>query len=661
MKKINPLFLLLGLFLTSNLVAQNVEFENIQIINEERLDFSPVPYGNGLMYTSSKGDRFLQCPPMDDQQYTDLYFAPKNVDGSFDEPVRLKGEVNGKYNDGVPIFTADGNTMYFTRNNLKGKNAQGIIDLKIYMVELVDGNWKNLNAFPHNSDDWSTAHPALSPDGKVMVFSSNRDGSQYKAGSNSEESMDLWVSRLDDSGVWEIPRNLGPSVNTTGNELFPYFDSEGYLFFSSNGHGGEGGLDIFAAINDDMENNDEWEMVGNIGTPFNTPNDEVAFVPIASATEGYMASSHSFDNAEGMDDIYRWTRESDMMDALIQVVDKGTGKPLENANVAINPTAFKNPSYQKYGPVLDMLYGGDGGEFVLEPMKLQTDAEGMLPPMRVFPESAFVIDADKNGYIPENRTPTTEDLVENEVYVIPLERKFATLTVIVVEDPTNDPIPIPNITVRNKRTGEIVEITGDGEGTGTTQIDCNDDYEISASKDPYYPNQVELTDYEVDCSDGEVTVIVPLKKPMIVILEPIFYNFDRYYIRKRDAAPTLDSLIVIMNKYPSLVVQMDAHTDARGTSRYNEILSANRSNAAKKYLVKRGISSDRVLTKDFGESDPYNDCTDDVYCPESDHQLNRRVDVRAVSHKESRVVFETRDISTMTIISDRKDKEPPSR
>lgn len=649
MKKIKPLLFFLGLFLANGLIAQNVEFENIQIINEEELDFSPIPYSNGLMYTSSKGDRFLQCPPQDKQQYTDLYFAGKNDDGSFQEPVKLKGGVNGKYNDGVPSFTPDGNTMAFTRNNLRGKNELDVIDLKIYFAKLEDGRWVDVEGFAHNDELYSTCHPAYSPDGKLMVFSSNRPGS-------TESSMDLWGVRMDDTGVWGIPFNLGPSVNTPGNELFPYIDSEGILYFSSNGHPGEGGLDIFAATNNDFMDSDEWEMVGNIGAPFNTTSDEVAFVPIAAATEGYLSSDNSFSGAEGMDDIYKWTRETDMIDARIQVVDKGTGDPIENADVAINLTDFQNPSYQKYGPVLDLLYNPDGAEIMYkpEPLEQMTDGEGMLPPMRVYPGSAFNINADKKGYKPEMRTPSTDELTEKDVYVIPLERQFATLTVLVVEEPGNAPIPLADITVRNKRTGEIVDLTGDGEGTATTQIDCNDDYVITARKSGYTENSKELVDYEVDCSDGDVQVIIPLKKMPIVILEPIFYDFDRSYIRKKDAQPTLNELVNIMDKYPSLVISLNGNADARGSKKYNEGLAERRSKSAKKYLEDKGIDESRLMTKDFGETNPVNECKDDVYCPEADHQLNRRVDVVPVSHNETGVIFQTRDISTMNIESDRK-------
>ncbi len=651
MKNFRPLLLLLSLAFCGNLVSQNVEFENLKVINTEELDFSPTPFGNGIMFTSSKSDRFLSCPSYGDKDsYVDLYYAEKNPDGTWKEPVALKGKVNGKYNDGVPAFNPNGEKMIFTRNNLDGRNDQNIIDLKMYTGDFENETWVNTTSpLPFNSDDWSTAHPALSSDGRLLIFSSNRPGSTLNM--EGEPSMDLWGSRFEND-VWSIPFNLGPSVNTGLNELFPTLDSEtGTLFFSSNGHPGEGGLDIFAAA---LGTGDEWELLGNIGEPFNTSSDDMHFVPLNNATEGYMASDRSHSDAKGRDDIYYWNREPDFQDAVIQVVDKLTGLPLPNSDVSIDPGAFKNESMVKYGPVIERLYGGGGeGELVLEPLKLKTDNEGLVK-LRILSPATFAITAAKSEYKPATRNPTDEELTENPVYIIPLEqdKHFAKLIVRVVEDPSGNPIPLANINVINKRTGAIVPLIGDNGGEATTQIDCDDDYEITASKEPYQDNSETLENYEIDCQDGEVIVIVRLKAP--VILEPIFFDFDRFYVRNKDAVPTLDSLASIMKHYPSLYIQLEGNTDSRGSHKYNVALSTNRAKSARKYLIKKGIDEGRLSTDWFGEEKLANNCADNIVCPEADHQINRRVDVVPVRHEEAGVKFVTRDLSDMIIESDRK-------
>ena len=233
-----PLLIFLSLAISCGVMAQGVEFQNIKATNTDRLDFSPTPFGNGLIYTSSKTNRFLKCPSDNPGDYTDVYYVEKNADGSFGERESLKGGVNGKYNDGNATFNAAGDMMLFTRNNLNGKNALDVIDLKIYSAtkEADAIHWSEATPLPFNSDDWSTCHPALSKDGTMLIFSSNRPGS-------IGGSMDLWSSKYE-NGVWSLPVNLGPDVNTDGNEIFPYLDEMGNLFFSSDRAGGEGGLDI---------------------------------------------------------------------------------------------------------------------------------------------------------------------------------------------------------------------------------------------------------------------------------------------------------------------------------------------------------------------------------------------------------------------------------
>lgn len=634
MKNIQPLFILLALAFGAKVAAQGVELKNIKEINTERLDFSPVPFGNGLMFTSSKNSRFLHCPTNNPGDYTDVYYAEKKADGSFTEPVVLKGDINGKYNDGTATFNAAGNKMIFTRNNLNGKNAQDIIDLKLYSADLVGSNWENVTALPFNSDDWSTCHPTLSKDGSLLIFSSNRPGA-------TNGSMDLFASKLE-NGVWGIPENLGASLNTAGNELFPFLDEQGILYFSSSGHGGAGGLDIFAAKRNDSG---QWEMIGNLGDPFNKSGEDVSFAAINGGTEGYIASDRGHSDAQGMDDIYHWKYQPEIIDATIVVVDKETNERLTGATVDITPTEFGN--------MLDKIYGG--GPVASKPTSLTTDKNGAVK-VQVRKGTKYSLVSQKADYKTDKREVSATELTAKAEYIVPLEKDkyFSKLIVEVVEDPSGNKIPLADIKILNKTTGKVITLTGDGDGRANTQIDCDHEYEITASKRPYYDNSVNLKDFKLDCKDGEVKLVVRLRSPLIVILEPIFFDFDRYYIRKRDAAPTLDNLVTIMNQYPSLQVKLGAHCDARGTTKYNEVLSRNRANSAKKYLVSKGIAAERLSTAMFGESDPVNDCRDEVYCPEPAHQLNRRVDVMPERHQEGGVDFKTRDVREMNVVSDRK-------
>ncbi len=640
MKNMKPLFLLFALAVGFQVLAQQggIELKNIKEVNVKELDFSPIPFGNGIIYTSSKSNRFLKCPSDNAGDYTDIKYAEKKADGSFDKPVPLSGDINGKYNDGCVAIFPGNNKIVFTRNNLNGRNSQEIIDLKLYTADLVGDKWVNVTELPFNSDDWSTCHPALSRDGNLLVFSSNRPGS-------TDNTMDLWYSRLN-GGVWDIPQNLGSSVNSSGNELFPYLDENNNLFFSSNRAGGSGGLDIWAAA---MNSSGQWELTGNLGAPFSQPGDDVNFVSLNGGTEGYFASDRAHSDAQGADDIYFWKYAPEDVDAIIAVVDKQTNERLPGANVELTPVA--------YASMLDKIYGG--GVATASKSQLLTDKNGEVM-VKVRKGTKYAIVTSKTDYKTDKREVAADEIAAKQPYIIPLEKDkyYAKLIVEVYDELTGARIPLADIKILDKKTGKVITLTGDGNGESFTQIDCDGQYEVTASKSPYYSNTVTApSNFFVDCKDGEVRIRVPLKGPNIVMLEPIFFDFDKYYIRKKDAQPTLDNLVEIMNRYPTLQVRLGGNTDARGTNRYNDRLSTNRANSAKAYLIKKGITKERIYTDQYGETKPINNCTDDVFCPETDHQLNRRVDVMAERHQEPAIDFKTRPVSEMKVESDRKDKK----
>ena len=294
----------------------------------------------------------------------------------------------------------------------------------------------------------------------------------------------------------------------------------------------QGGLDIFVAQQSSVE---QWTALGNIGTQFNTPTDEVYFVPLNGCTEGYFASDMSHSDAKGKDDIYYWTREPESIDATIVVVDAtNDNKPLPFSTLVINPAVGKQEGGIDYGHVLEEIFGTGDGPLVLKSQTITTDENGETT-IRVLKNSSFAINASKEGYRPEDRNPTTDELRAQPKYIIPLEREYATLTICVVknecdsDNPCSEDsyssdgfIPSASIEIKNLRTGEVVALSSNSDGKAATQIDCNDDYEITVIKEPYYPNKVTLTNYQGDCSDGKVEKCVPLKEPEYVLLEPIF-------------------------------------------------------------------------------------------------------------------------------------------
>ncbi|MEY3051289.1 MAG: hypothetical protein RLY31_1074 [Bacteroidota bacterium] len=610
------LILVLGPLVRS--YAQNsVEVRPVNELNTEMLDFSPVPFRNGILFTSSRTNRFLQCPSDDPGAVTDLYFAQLLPDGTFGPKQLLEGEVNGEYNDGVAAAFPGSDRILFSRNNMDGKNAMDTVDLQLYSARSVEGRWTAIEPLPFNNPNWSTTHPALSADGYLLVFASNRPGSV--AG-----SMDLWFARFED-GKWSEPFHAGPSVNTAGQELFPAFDAAGNLFFSSNGHGGAGGLDLFVA---QPSEDGTWEMLGNMGAPFSGAGDDVSFSSLEQGREGYFSAQRA--DGKGLDDIYRWTYNPVDQETVIMVVDKQTGAPLPGATVRVEAASQVH--------MLDRLY-----EAPMQPggRLLTADATGKIM-VSLRADYAYTLTGNKEGYLEEKREEPYATLTGSEYYELPLQKEqyLAELTVLVVDRTSGAPLPMAQVTLE----GATPDLRGpratDGEGTLTLTVDCDKVYRFRAAKDGWLADLVDWKGpSEEGCRNGKATLVIQLAPVVNVPLSPVFFHFDKSSIRKPDAFDNLEEMAALLQRYPSLTLRLDAHCDARGSEGYNDRLAKRRAEAVRQFLVNRGVSESRLEVVSSGEANPINDCKDNIPCSESAHQLNRRVDLIPLGHEETGIRF----------------------
>lgn len=269
-------------------------------VNSESSDFGSAFLNNNLVFSSArkigkaKGKTFKWT----NKSFTNLYIAPIDADGNVYNPVLLNKEINSKFNESTPVFTKDGKTMYFTRNNYldgeRGKDDKNITLLKLYKANLVDGNWVNITELPFNSDRYSTAHPALSLDEKRLYFASDMPGTFGQS--------DLFSVLINADGSYGRPENLGPSINTEGRETFPFISADNELYFATDGRPGLGGLDIvFSKI---LETG-TFDQVQNIGEPVNTKFDDFAFIIDSNSRKGYFSSNKK--GGAGIDDIYKFT------------------------------------------------------------------------------------------------------------------------------------------------------------------------------------------------------------------------------------------------------------------------------------------------------------------------------------------------------------------
>lgn len=279
-----------------NVCSQQVSFSYSVLkldFNSPWSEISPVILPDGLAFVSNREDELgvSRHSRNHDEPFYKLYFAAR-TDSGFKKPVRLSGDVNATFSEGPLSLTMDRSTMYFSRNVPvhTGGETKNKANMGIYVAHFKDGVCSHVQPFPYNSTEYSLAHPSISPNNNFIIFASNMAG--------GFGGSDLYVSYLKD-GKWGRPLNLGNAINTARNEVFPYVNQEGRLFFASEGHEGLGGLDIFSAA----YRNFEWTNIQNLGAPFNSQSDDFGYTESADKSFGFFSS----DREKGdRDDIYQF-------------------------------------------------------------------------------------------------------------------------------------------------------------------------------------------------------------------------------------------------------------------------------------------------------------------------------------------------------------------
>jgi len=302
----------------------NYEIEAMAL-NSEYSDFAGYENDTYLYFTSSR-NQSRRTYGWNEQPTTDIYRA-ENVAGTFKNEVLVEGDINSKFNEGTIAITNDGQTLYFSRNNFEDgdyeTSEEGRSKLKIYKAKLVNGEWQDIEALPFNSSEYEVSHPALSPDNSTLYFSSDMDGG-YGAS-------DLYMVSINDDGTFGEPQNLGSEINTEGRESFPFVDAEGNLFFSSNGHLGLGGLDVYYSSN----NSGMMAAPKNLGAPINSSKDDFAFTYFNEVDRGYVSSNRGGNALD--DNIYKaeLIKPLDETRLKVTVLNMDTNGPLANADVII--------------------------------------------------------------------------------------------------------------------------------------------------------------------------------------------------------------------------------------------------------------------------------------------------------------------------------------
>ena len=308
--------------------GKRFNIQNLKI-NSEYSDFGATIYKNKLYFVSSRNEKATSRNyGWNDEPFLDIFSSTINDKGSH-LPADLFDELNSKFHEGIVSFTPDGNTAYFTRESYyedeyqkDSLNNTKYSQLYIYKATKLKDSWDTFESLEINDVNFSNKNPMVSPDGKHLYFSSNMPG--------GFGLYDLYKAEIKDDGSLGKVENLGQKINTEGQEAFPFVTGENMLYFSSDGHLGLGGLDVFYSKNVD----DKWSNSKNVGIPVNSGADDFAFM--IKEENGYVSSNRT--GGVGKDDIYALKKIRPLCDLLLEtvVLDSKTNNPIETALTSVS-------------------------------------------------------------------------------------------------------------------------------------------------------------------------------------------------------------------------------------------------------------------------------------------------------------------------------------
>lgn len=311
---------------------------NEAVINSSDYDFSPTfmdRKGEVLLFSSGRaGSAGAKNDPHTGDNFTDLWTTTRDKKGKWAEPQLLKEVINTPDNEGAGVLDSKRETIYFTRcPRIDDKN----MGCQLCESELKGKNWTEAKIVANlkTADSISIGHPALSKDNNVMIFAASSNMGDGQGGK------DLWMSTFDRRNkAWTTPVNLGPTINTPGDELFPFLSEEGVLYFSSDGHTGMGGLDIFRAPKD---GENKWGKPENLKFPMNSPQNDFGLVLEAGTEDRGFFSSNRV-GTKGRDDIWSFVLPPVLYTLTVEVKNLDGDAPIADANVKLVGT--DNTSYE---------------------------------------------------------------------------------------------------------------------------------------------------------------------------------------------------------------------------------------------------------------------------------------------------------------------------
>ncbi|MCC7333310.1 MAG: OmpA family protein [Flavobacteriales bacterium] len=583
-------------------------------INSESSDFSPVKYKDGILFVSERGIDLVNesTDQLSGQPYLSIYFAKQSK--GYEKAKPFSHQINTQFHDGPACISNDGKTMYFTRAEKNEKGAKLGNKLKIFWATLEGKKWKKITEFKYNSPTYSVAHPWISDDGNRLFFSSDMPGGFGK--------MDIYMCTKE-IDKWGAPVNLGNEVNTAENEVFPYFRKD-ILYFSSDGLSGYGGLDIYSVYQ-----SDNWKNIKNLKTQLNSSKDDFGIFFIDDEN-GYFSSNR--EGGMGKDDIYKFVYKKVINETAINGKLEYDKLPASNVGITL---------YDENDNELRKTVTDENGNFKFDKLKIDNNY-------------FFRIDETDDSVLEKAKLYITNSkgekvlLAENfakgkyKIQTLPYE-KYDELPLLEEKDESIFNIKVFG-QVYQKLPGdygeglEILIVDENGKVIGKTRTDKDgkfvfeklspdQEYLFMLGEDDAGLNVIIIDEhgkiiggtnklgngkfrYERLVDDknvitliNELDEVIRISEDDTFVISKIFYDYKSAQVNEKSALE-LDKIVMILSKNKGIGIELTSHTDSIGSDYYNYTLSQERASSARKYIISKGINSNKITAKGLGEKEP---------------------------------------------------------
>lgn len=560
-------------------------------LNSDMGDFAPAWYKNGIVYASRRKNTGILNGRYgwDNSWFLNLYYSARKDSARFEKARLMKGIFKTGAHDGPLAFSEDGTEMFIARNRVAGQKGERIVRVDLYRSVWQDGKWSSPEYLPFNGWEFSTGHAALKGRGDTLWFVSDRPGGYG--------GTDLYyVTRP--GGTWTEPRNAGPLLNTSRNEMFPFLSPAGTLYFASDGHPGLGGLDIFRA-----DTRNPGQAPGNMGYPLNTSADDFALITGKTEQDGFFSSNR----AGFTDRIYAVQIQEYQFRLHIRTLALyGQTEALPHTGLVLrNRNTGRNTDLQT----------GESGDIML-PLEAGTDYE---------------ILASKEAFVsPGPLQVTTRGLhrntdIEGELLLRP---RMLTVRIHVVDSATRSSMPGVQGILVDTAGREIQAFISDSSGWASVEVPRGGKLKAEAGKKGYIYTR-KIFETAIDSKETELELsLARIAANATFRVDNILYDYGLATLRG-ESKKELDKLAAFLLLNSTIKVELSAHTDSRGSDGFNLQLSRARAAACVDYLVQeKGVPAARIISRGYGETKPLNHCANGIECSEEEYQQNRRTEIR---------------------------------